>query len=99
MKKVWIVGLYLDCEACEERWLIQGVYTSGEKAIEACKNRHYFIGTRNLDEDSKSIKWEDCYYPFVETKDEANKRTENMDISQLEKIVDSMHDVQKTATS
>jgi len=47
---VWIVGQRSDLVGETDQWTFVGVFTSKEKAIEACRDWTYFIGACNLDD-------------------------------------------------
>ena len=63
MSKVFIVGKKKSGKDC---WEFQGVFSTEEKALKACKgHRDYFVGPAIMDEvvTDDSIDWNGAYYP------------------------------------
>lgn len=63
MSKVFIVGKNKPGKDC---WEFQGVFSTEEKALKACKgHRDYFVGPAIMDEvvTDDSIDWNGAYYP------------------------------------
>ena len=62
---VWIVGQYKSGEFPNIVWEFQGVFSSRSKAVDACKNRNYFIGSTIMDEPlpDETCKLKDSCYP------------------------------------
>ena len=52
-------------------WDFQGVFTSEERALEACKDRSYFVGPAVLNKELPydTIEWPGHYYPKMEKED------------------------------
>jgi len=65
--KLWIVGQNkgFDKKSKVVAWEFQGVFTTKRKAIKACVDHTYFIGSAILNDiiPNESISWPDCYYP------------------------------------
>lgn len=61
--KVWIVGRVLDYKSCA--WEFQGVFSSPEKAITACKNENWFVGEAVIDQGLpiESCEWINAHCP------------------------------------
>ena len=61
---LFFVGQYKETK---ETYEIQGIFSTKEKALKACKDRTYFINPLTLDKESpqKSTKW-DGYYPLAQ---------------------------------
>ena len=58
---VWICGQQHE----EGQWEFQGVFTTEDLAIAACRNETYFIGPAKLDEQlpAETCMWAGGYYP------------------------------------
>jgi len=54
-------------ETEDKEWEFMGVFTSEEKAIEACTTDLHFIGPATLDErcPDATLEWEGAYYPLA----------------------------------
>jgi len=75
MDNLWVVGLFVECKECRERWFLKGVYDSEKKAIAACTLDNYFIIPMELNAlGADEIEKAKGYYPRRETKEEAAKR-------------------------
>lgn len=77
--KLWIVGKWFDCESCKRSWASNGVFSTEQKAIDACITEDYFVAPLVLNErrgDEEIKIWEGCYYPHLETQKEADLRTQ-----------------------
>lgn len=66
MKKktvLWICGKAIKGK---NKWEFQGIFSSEQKAISACRNKMYFIGEVILDEElpDETIEWKGAYYPL-----------------------------------
>lgn len=61
--QVFVVGRLFPGEAKE--WEVVGVYSTEEKAVEACLTGTYFIGPINMDEASPeaTTEWPGSYIP------------------------------------
>lgn len=61
---VYIVGQYKE----NANWEFQGVFSTEEKAIEACVNDSYFIGPATLDRTlpEETCEWKNAYLPIRE---------------------------------
>lgn len=61
-QQLWVCGLYTGTYGS---WEIVGVFSTKQKAIDACENEYYFVGPIILDEDvnQKSQPWPGAYYP------------------------------------
>jgi len=48
-------------------WEIQGVFSTQEKAIKACKNLRFFVAPLYLDKElpQKTTEWPECVYPLA----------------------------------
>lgn len=66
--ELWVVGKLICYET--KTWEFQGVYSSKEKAINACIKDEYFIGPATLDSGlpDESVEWGGAYYPRLESK-------------------------------
>ncbi len=64
--KLWIVGQYKSGIGKEIRWEMQGVFSTKEKAIKACRNYKYFIGSEILDQEipDETTTFKDFEYPL-----------------------------------
>jgi hypothetical protein len=60
--KLWIVGKWHGENA---NWEFMGVFSTQEKAVTACLDRTYFLGSAILDEalPRELIDWKDFRYP------------------------------------
>ncbi len=67
---LWVVGKAINIKNC--KWEFQGVFSSEQRAIDACITDRYFVGPAVLDEalPDKRIEWPNAYYPFA--KDRVN---------------------------
>jgi len=68
--KLWIVGQYR-----EPNWDFQGVFSSEEKAVAACRTPLYFVAPADLDAEAPhelAKEWPGAYYPRA---DEANRES------------------------
>ena len=61
--KLWVVGKNKQHEIVG--WEFMGIFDSEDKAIAACKNKHYFVGEAILNQDltDEKIEWPGAYYP------------------------------------
>ena len=67
--KVWICGQLIgEWEETGSKWSFQGVFTSKELAITACKNERYFIFSAEINEElpSENLLPPDGQYPVIE---------------------------------
>ena len=62
MESLWIVGREFDYNA----WEFCGVFSTKQKALDACATREHFIGPATLDErlPDMRITWPGAYYPL-----------------------------------
>jgi hypothetical protein len=69
VETLWIVGQYRSGEDLNAVWDFQGVFSSREKAIAACRDRNYFIAPATLDAALRHepFEWEGCEYPLCES--------------------------------
>lgn len=59
---VWVVGTYDE----GEDWSIAGIFSTEEKAIDACEDGSYFIGPCVIDGGpDDSTDWDGVYYPLA----------------------------------
>lgn len=60
--QLWVCGL---CTNFPNSWELVGVFSTKQKAIDACENEHYFIGPVLLNEEIKqhALRWPGAYYP------------------------------------
>ncbi len=60
---VWIVGRVKDEESLV--WDFQGVFTTEDAAVNACRDISYFVGPATLDEvlPHSTMDWPDSYRP------------------------------------
>jgi len=64
--KVWLVGKGTAVTKIEDGGIeIVGIFSSEEKAINACRDEMYWIGPLQMDEvaPEKSTAWTGAYYP------------------------------------
>ena len=63
--KLYVVGRYISGEEFKIVWDIHGIFDSEEKALKACKDETYFIGTLKLNEvlPEETVDWPGAYYP------------------------------------
>lgn len=76
---LWIVGRHL---YESDAWEFQGVFTSQEFALAACRDRSYFIAPAILDEihSHESVPWPGAYYPLAaEEGDEGREQKADRD--------------------
>jgi len=68
--KLWVYGRYKGQDHLNVNWDFQGIFSSEEKAVEACRDRTYFAAPTELDVSlpHSTTKWPGCYYPFVKSK-------------------------------
>jgi hypothetical protein len=52
MKELWLCGQYRSGDVPNVVWDLQGIFSTKERAISACKNRHYFIAPIKVDEEA-----------------------------------------------
>ena len=50
MNRVWICGQYKSGEFLNTVWDLQGIFSTREKAVAACRNENYFIAPVTVDE-------------------------------------------------
>ena len=64
MNKLWIVGKWHGKNA---KWEFFGVFSTREKAINACLDKYFFIGSAILDESlpKELVEWKDFCYPLI----------------------------------
>ena len=65
-QKVYIVGQIL--KTPEHYWVIQGVFSTAEAAVERCRDDSYFVGPMVLDNigpDEVEDKWPGAHYPTI----------------------------------
>jgi hypothetical protein len=57
---LWVVGQLKD-----DDWDFQGVFSSEEKALAACKGPEYFVGPCTLDQEApeETVDWPNGYLP------------------------------------
>lgn len=67
MMQLWVCGQFIEegVNDDENAWTFQGVFSTEELAIAACKTSDYFITPAQLDEElpSETFAWPGCYYP------------------------------------
>lgn len=65
-QKLWICGKHTSGEFPENVWEFQGVYSTRDKAVAACRTAKYFIGTALLDETlpDQMYQWPDGEFPL-----------------------------------
>lgn len=64
-RSVFLVGKYLEQHEKGAVWEFQGVFTSEQKADEACVGPEYFYGPATLDKaiPDETVAWNGCVYP------------------------------------
>lgn len=64
---VWVVGQYRSGESGGTVWEIQGVFSTRDKALAACRNENYFIGPLELDAElpDEGFTWPGVEYPVT----------------------------------
>ena len=75
-KQVWVVGIWRD----ESEWEIVGVFSAEALGLMHIRKKNYFIGPLIMNKalPDKTIPWEGAYYPILETKAEAKRRTDEI---------------------
>ena len=67
---LWLVGQYRKPDpVANVAWEFQGVFTTKEKAIAACRAKHYWIAPVELDQewpDETMADFPGMYYPLLE---------------------------------
>ena len=58
-------------------WDFQGVFSSREKAVAACRDERYFVGPAELDEPlpNEQIEWSGCFWPTKKEREDARKES------------------------
>lgn len=67
ISKVWICGqARLKADYTVRTWEIVGVFSSQEKAIQACRDMDYFVGPMIMNQamPHEPTEWEGSFYPF-----------------------------------
>lgn len=69
MNDLWIVGKNSSGDHIPSGsivWEFQGVFSSRDKAVKACRSRFYFIAPATLDEEicDQHEPWPGCEYPL-----------------------------------
>jgi hypothetical protein len=64
-KIFWICGRWPDAQGVSP-WYIQGIFDTEKKAIAACIDKTYFIGSLKINTcfPRNLVQWEGCYYPI-----------------------------------
>lgn len=64
--EVWMVGQLTSIEPVQ--WELNGVYTSGVRAIAACRDQHYFVFTAKVNESLKPDQNYplDSFFPLID---------------------------------
>jgi len=67
-KKLWVCGKYKGENKIGVMWDLQGIFSTKELAIKACRNDLYFIGPVILDEalPDETVDWPGSFYPSLE---------------------------------
>jgi hypothetical protein len=67
----WICGKVIQETPLGQIWDFQGLYTSKDKAIEACKTKNHFIGPAVLNDPvpENQHEWPGAYYPLAENQE------------------------------
>lgn len=65
--ELWLCGQYRSGLTGDVVWDFQGVFSTKEKAIEACRNRNYFIAPVKIDEElpDETMVHPGCEYPLA----------------------------------
>lgn len=66
--QLWIVGKWLAVDG-KNAWEFQGVFSTEEKAIHACRTEMYFVGPAELNKSlphERMPRWLGSYYPKLE---------------------------------
>ncbi len=68
--KLWIVGQYKGGKRKKLRWEFQGIFDTKERAIGACRNYKYFIGSEILNQEvpDETRTFPDFEYPLARKK-------------------------------
>jgi hypothetical protein len=71
-KKLWLVGQYKSGEKGNIVWEFQGIFSTEEKAVAACKNFRYWVAPIIMDEECPdgTVSFENDYYPISMTEDD-----------------------------
>lgn len=69
---LYLVGRAMSGDAFQ----FQGIFTSEEKAVAACRDATYFVGTAEVDQElpHEIEKWPEAWYPRLESREEGRKR-------------------------
>ena len=64
--EVWLVGQLTSIEPVQ--WELNGIYTTGVKAIAACRDQHYFVFTAKVNESLKANENYplDSFFPLID---------------------------------
>lgn len=65
---VWVCGKNVAETETGIVWELQGVFTTKEAAVAACKGENYFVGPVELNKEmpDEPIEWKGCEYPLLE---------------------------------
>lgn len=65
MTTLWICGQVTNYDPEDKAWQFNGVYSTEQKAINACLTDLYFIGPAVLDSGlpDETVEWSGAYYP------------------------------------
>lgn len=69
---VWVCGKNVAEVEAGIVWELQGVFTTRESAIAACKSERYFIGPVELNKElpDETTDWKGCEYPLCQISSE-----------------------------
>jgi len=69
--ELWLCGKYISGNFPEVVWDFQGIFSTRDNAIEACRDESYFICSVKLDEQlsDEAEEMPDFAYPFLVKKD------------------------------
>ena len=64
---LWICGKYLEGEGGKVFWAFQGVFSTKDKAIVACRDRNYFVAPSKLNKELPDdiVTWPGVEYPLI----------------------------------
>ena len=65
-RTVWVVGQYQSGEFPNVVWDLSGIFESRELALEACRDKYYFIGPMQLNKQypHEVVEWPGGEYPL-----------------------------------
>lgn len=66
LKNLWIVGWAHNPNEDDNRWEFVGLYDSEDKAVEICKDKHYFVAEVKRNETLQLREYfSNSYFPII----------------------------------